>query len=407
MRKFILLLLIFFSFSSGFAQNVTFTNILSAINADSIKRTVMDMQAFDSRFCLHDNKEVAEYLVARLQAYGIENAAIDSFYVEDTTQITGPFAAWMYNVKAHMEGSVAGDSTLIIGAHLDAIAYDTIYHIYPTTAGADDNASGIAVMLEMARIFHTFNLQPKISLDFMAYDAEELGLFGSRYDAEKRRAAQENIVVMLNNDMVGNQPSEEEWKIFLSVYYNSNDVLELTKYICSTFTLLKYYIPDYYENKYYNRSDSYSYYDNGFKVNYISEYQFSPYYHSMLDVYTACNVDYMREVAALNFGLIYHYSIQKLQSDMISDDEPLLSRYTIVPNPSKENTRLQFVLSRPSKLSIHITDLSGKTLQSYEEAYYPKGNHSIALHAQHLSSGIYFCVIHTAQGINTLKWIIP
>ncbi|NLE64021.1 MAG: M28 family peptidase [Bacteroidales bacterium] len=406
MRKFILILLIFHSFSSGFAQNETFTNMLSEINGDSIKRTVMDMQAFPSRFCLHNNKKAAEYLVERLHQYGIDNAAIDSFYVDDSTKITGKFEAWMYNVKGSISGNEHPDSTVIIGAHLDAIVYDTINFLYNITTGADDNASGVATMIEMARIFHKYNIKPRLSVDFMGFDAEELGLHGSRYDAEKRHQQQEKIAVMLNNDMVGHQPEEQDWMVFISVYFNSSDIMQTTEAICHKFTRLYAFIPGSSGNKYFNRSDSYSYFSKGYKVNYLREYRFSPYYHSMNDIYQNCNFEYMKEIAKINFGLLYHYAIDSLEVNNISEASPILSGANIYPNPAADNSRLQFVLLQASTVDIRITDLSGKTIIKITEKHYNEGRNTVELNAQALSPGIYFCVIGTPSGNKTLKWII-
>lgn len=406
MRKFILILLIFHSFSSGFAQNETFTNMLSEINGDSIKRTVMDMQAFPSRFCLHNNKKVAEYLVERLQQYGIDNATIDSFYVDDSTKITGKFEAWMYNVKGSISGNEHPDSTVIIGAHLDAIVYDTINFLYNITTGADDNASGVATMIEMARIFHKYNIKPRLSVDFMGFDAEELGLHGSRYDAEKRHQQQEKIAVMLNNDMVGHQPEEQDWMVFISVYFNSSDIMQTTEAICHKFTRLYAFIPGSFGNKYFNRSDSYSYFSKGYKVNYLSEYRFSPYYHSMNDIYQNCNFEYMKEIAKINFGLLYHYAIDSLEFNNISEASPILSGANIYPNPADDNSRLQFVLLQASTVDIRITDLSDKTILKITKKHYNEGRNTVELNAQALSPGIYFCVIGTPSGNKTLKWII-
>jgi len=65
--------------------------------------------------------------------------------------------------------------------------------------GANDNASGISVMLEVARV--TRELQPPSEVTFVAFGAEEQGLFGSRAFAEKQKFEGENFV--LNLDMVG------------------------------------------------------------------------------------------------------------------------------------------------------------------------------------------------------------
>jgi hypothetical protein len=121
------------------------------------------------------------------------------------------------------------------------------------------------------------------------------------------------------NDMVGHQPEEQDWMVFISVYFNSSDIMQTTEAICHKITRLYALIPGSFGNKYFNRSDSYSYFSKGYKVNYLSEYRFSPYFHSMIDIYQNCNFEYMKEIAKINFGLLYHYAIDSLEVNNISE----------------------------------------------------------------------------------------
>ena len=156
-----------------------------------------------------------------MQQYGIDNATIDSFYVDDSTKITGKFEAWMYNVKGSISGNEHPDSTVIIGAHLDAIVYDTINFLYNITTGADDDASGVATMIEMARIFPKYNVKPRLSVDFMGFDAEEL-------DCTVPVTMQKNVTSTTRKNCRHAQtrhgrtsPEEQDWMVFISVYFNS------------------------------------------------------------------------------------------------------------------------------------------------------------------------------------------
>jgi len=95
------------------------------------------------------------------------------------------------NIIATKRG--ATDSVVIMGAHYDSVEEGT---------GANDNGSGASVLLELARAMSQKSYKP--TLVFVAFDAEELGLIGSRHyvtslvdDARKR------IVAMLNFDMLG------------------------------------------------------------------------------------------------------------------------------------------------------------------------------------------------------------
>jgi hypothetical protein len=67
--------------TSLFAQfNPILDSLARYINPDSIAQTVREMEAFGDRFVTRNNKDVSEYLVQKLQNYGVVNARIDSFY---------------------------------------------------------------------------------------------------------------------------------------------------------------------------------------------------------------------------------------------------------------------------------------------------------------------------------------
>lgn len=92
------------------------------------------------------------------------------------------------------------DEVVIIGAHLDHLGKRPNGDLY---AGADDNASGLAVMLELARAAKESGLKPARTLMFAAYNAEELGLFGSCYYATNPLYPLASTKVMISVDMVG------------------------------------------------------------------------------------------------------------------------------------------------------------------------------------------------------------
>ncbi len=97
------------------------------------------------------------------------------------------------NVIAERPG--LGVRVLLIGAHYDSVK---------DSPGGNDNASGMAVLLELARVLSTHVLPEDLTVYFVAFGAEEDGLHGSRYfvdrlDAQQRQA----FVAMLNYDMIG------------------------------------------------------------------------------------------------------------------------------------------------------------------------------------------------------------
>lgn len=93
------------------------------------------------------------------------------------------------NVVATKQGAVRPEEIIVVGAHYDSV---------PGSPGANDNASGVAVVLEAARVL-AGSPTPR-TVQFVLFAAEELGLFGSLAFAGERRGG---VVAMINIDMVG------------------------------------------------------------------------------------------------------------------------------------------------------------------------------------------------------------
>lgn len=90
--------------------------------------------------------------------------------------------------------------TVIVGAHYDHLGADPDGTLW---GGANDDASGVAVMLELARVWQEQGYVPKRTVLFAAWDAEEIGLNGSKYYVEHPRLPLTSTIGMLQLDMVG------------------------------------------------------------------------------------------------------------------------------------------------------------------------------------------------------------
>lgn len=108
----------------------------------------------------------------------------------------------VYNIVAKIEGSDPDlkDEYIILGAHYDHVGIDTRGRMYP---GADDNASGTAGVIELARAFQNLSEKPKRSILILLLTAEEKGLLGSRYYVEHPIIPLEKTKAMINLDMIG------------------------------------------------------------------------------------------------------------------------------------------------------------------------------------------------------------
>ena len=108
-------------------------------------------------------------------------------------------------------------NTVIIGAHYDHIGYGGQYSldrgVNEIHNGADDNASGTAMLISLAKQLKNRN-DLKNNYLFIAFSAEELGLIGSRYFVNSEIFDSESINFMINLDMVGRLNEERELSIY-------------------------------------------------------------------------------------------------------------------------------------------------------------------------------------------------
>ena len=111
----------------------------------------------------------------------------------------------VHNVLGYLPGET--DEYLIIGAHYDHLGLGGQFSLAPSLAGtvhpgADDNASGTAGVLELAKYFSALPKQ-KRGILFMTFAGEELGLLGSGYYANHPEMPLNKAVTMINMDMIG------------------------------------------------------------------------------------------------------------------------------------------------------------------------------------------------------------
>ncbi len=106
------------------------------------------------------------------------------------------------NVVGYIEGSEFKDEFVVVTAHYDHMGV----HKNEVLPGADDNASGVACILEIADAFmqaKSFGFSPKRSVLFVAFTGEEQGLFGSDYFVKNTMLKTDQFVANLNIDMLG------------------------------------------------------------------------------------------------------------------------------------------------------------------------------------------------------------
>jgi len=172
------------------AQDPFVGTIVSLVSSSNLAANVQTLQNFQTRYASTTNCESAgESLYASFTALGLDDVHFDPF------TFSGTYTS--RNVVAEKTGETYPDDIYVICSH-----YDSTSPSHLTLApGADDNASGTAAVLEAARVLAPYPLD--FTVRFVAFSAEEWGLWGSRAYATAARAAGESILGVINLDMIG------------------------------------------------------------------------------------------------------------------------------------------------------------------------------------------------------------
>ena len=160
--------------------------------------------------------KAAEYIAKRMKELGLSAKGTNGYFqefsflpktdphkeVEFTTNKDGTISG--RNVIGYLANQA--ENTIVIGAHYDHLGYGGEGSLYRDSIkaihnGADDNASGIAVMLDLARKLKNQNTHNNYL--FMAFSGEEMGLLGSNYFVKNPTINTKAVNYMINMDMVG------------------------------------------------------------------------------------------------------------------------------------------------------------------------------------------------------------
>jgi Zn-dependent M28 family amino/carboxypeptidase len=214
------------------------------------------------------------------------------------------------NVIATLPGTGDPSQVVVVSAHYDSTS-DRPDVLAP---GADDNASGTAAVIELARVLagHEFELTIRLA----AWGAEEQGLVGSRYHAERARQRGERIVADLTLDMIGYVDQAPE-DLELIVHADSDWVYQRFAAAAAAYAPL----PVVRQVRATFGSDCTSFWERGFPaLCAIEDYPLrNPYYHRGTDTLETLDVEFVRAVTAATLATAADLA-QPVQSPRTPDD---------------------------------------------------------------------------------------
>ncbi len=188
-------------------------DIIEAVSADEIEADIRRLAGFGTRNTFSDTVSdtrgigaARRFIKADLEKISNDcNGCLDVFYQKDFVTKEGnnrvPKDAWVVNVVAVQKGTKYPNRYIIMSGDIDSRASNTMD--FTTDApGANDNASGMAGVMEAARVLSNYEFEN--SIVYLGLSGEEQGLFGGQGFAQMAKDEGWEIIGVLNNDMIGN-----------------------------------------------------------------------------------------------------------------------------------------------------------------------------------------------------------
>ena len=204
------------NFAQATVDDPEIKKMVSEVKSENLEATVRKLVSFGTRHTLSDTKSntrgigaaqrwvKSEFDKYALSSNGRLTSKIDFFTIKaDGKRIA--VDSELGNVMATLKGTDPNDDrVMIISGHLDSRA-SNVMDAKIDAPGANDDASGVAAMMELTRIMSKREFP--FTLIFVAVVGEEQGLYGAKHLADVAKESKWNVVAMINNDMIGNSLS--------------------------------------------------------------------------------------------------------------------------------------------------------------------------------------------------------
>ncbi|HPE56582.1 MAG TPA: M28 family peptidase [Bacteroidales bacterium] len=290
--------------------------------------------------------ETANWILQQYTDWGYTNIELDTLYVGQNST---------FNIIVTKTGSVYPDTYFIVDGH-----YDTY-----NGPGVNDNGSGTAIVLEMARMLK--DVETAYSIKFIHFTVEELGLVGSTHYVENTVVPQEmDIKLLLNIDEVGGVAGtnnntitceRDEWSP------TSNNAASAA-YTDTLANLTEMYSNLNTDISYAYGSDYVPFMDNGYVVTGYYEYNESPYPHSINDSLSNMDPESVFELTKASLASCMYFAGAQSISTGIPGDITTEKNIEIYPNPFAEYISVKNITTET--LNLQVYDLNGRLQNNFK-----------------------------------------
>lgn len=363
-------------------ENPQIRALMDSVSVDNIKAYIEHLSSYHTRrYDSHYIYEVQDWLYEHYNTLPVDTVIKHDFKLENLSITeTGD------NILAVQWGTKTPEEFVICGAHYDSYAWDGYDPDTIRSPGADDNATGVAGILETARLLSHYTFDR--SIIYANWCAEECGLLGSAAYAHDCAEQNMDIVGYFNLDMTGYLAEGSD--IHVHLMYTTQDSL-IANYV---YNFSHVYFPEMpiSQNWLVNADSDYSSFNrNGYPAVHPFEdvHASSPFIHSRNDVLglSVNNLEQSKRFTELNLGLVA--TLAGINNDGVEETEAI--HVAMFPNPATETVTL---LSDDGLLNVSIYNFLGQHIETMELS----GASQCTLNTNNLKSGIYVVKIKTERG---------
>ncbi|SFI93753.1 Peptidase family M28 [Myroides guanonis] len=263
------------------SSNSTVLNRTNEVDLNAIKETLFYLSSDELQG--RKSGEAGNVLASEFLINKMEDYQVKPLFASFKDTLTNFPNTW--NVVGLLPGTdkILKDEYIVLGAHYDHIGLKKQMNDNEDIIanGANDNASGVAILTEITRYLSKSELKRSVIIAY--FTAEEDGLLGSEHLAEKLKSEGYNVGLMLNFEMLG-VGMDRNYLAYLTGYDKSNlaDIIHSKK-----INLIGYFEGES-ERSLFKRSDNYPFYlEFGTPSHTFSSFDFEnyPYYHHVKDEY--------------------------------------------------------------------------------------------------------------------------
>jgi hypothetical protein len=378
LRKLFICLIYFgFSFQETQGQRTEVSYLLSKVNKDTLMHQI-------NRLCGYDTVAISGVKQTIKSRYentkGNENAGLwllEQLRTYNLTPNDHSFSSLGKNIYAIKRGSVYPDKAFMICAHYDAIAAQT-----EEAKGADDNASGVAAVLEAARILKDTSLA--FTIVFAFFDEEEQNLVGSKAFTPYWFDKDIDLQGVINLDMIGHDKNNDgKMEIHSRPFGFSQGLANHIIQSNEKYTIGL--IPEIRDPG-TRASDHASFWDINVSAVMLIEHRldFNPYYHTRFDLPEYLNDSFLYKNTKLALASLLDMASNKNFVLNVTYDNAKIGEFNVFPNPSFGSFEVEssFDLNK-----IEILTYYGQKV--FEQSFFEANTNNLKVNIN-LNPGIYF-----------------